>query len=79
MSVVNGASPALGFTTPEINEAKIKECAMVHSLKSYVLCDSTKFHQVNPVRFATFESAQILTEQIPDAVLKGHNNIIVVP
>ena len=75
----NGASPTFGFTTPEINEAKIKECAMVHSLKSYVLCDSTKFHQVNPVRFATFESAQILTEQIPDAVLKGHNNIIVVP
>lgn len=64
----NGASPTIGFTTPEINEAKIKECAMVHSLKSYVLCDSTKFHQVNPVRFATFESAQILTEQIPDAV-----------
>ena len=75
----NGASPTIGFTTPEIDEAKIKECAMVHSLKSYVLCDSTKFHQVNPVRFATFESAQILTEQIPDAVLKGHNNIIVVP
>ena len=74
----NGASPAVGFTTPEINEAKIKECAMTHSLKSYVLCDSTKFHQVNPIRFGTFESAQIITEKLPDVVLKRYTNIIVV-
>ena len=74
----NGASPAVVFTTPEINEAKIKECAMTHSLKSYVLCDSTKFHQVNPIRFGTFESAQIITEKLPDVVLKRYTNIIVV-
>ncbi len=74
----NGAGPAVGFTTPEINEAKIKECAMTHSLKSYVLCDSTKFHQVNPIRFGTFESAQIITEKLPDVVLKRYTNIIVV-
>ena len=66
----NGASPAVGFTTPEINEAKIKECAMTHSLKSYVLCDSTKFHQVNPIRFGTFESAQIITEKTSGCGIK---------
>ena len=51
-----------GFTTPDINEAMIKECAMKHTQRPYVLCDSRKFHQVSPVSFGEFHAAQIITD-----------------
>lgn len=73
----NGASPSHGFTTPESNEAMIKECAMKQAQKSYVLCDSTKFHQIYPICFGGFHTAQIITEEIPDSMIKNYPNITV--
>ncbi len=39
----NGLNRTSGFTTPDINEAMIKECALKHTQKPYILCDSSKF------------------------------------
>ena len=47
----NGVNLVSGFTTPDINEAMIKECAIEHSQKPYILCDSSKFHKTGPVSF----------------------------
>ena len=74
----NGVNPMAGFTTPDINEAMIKECAMKHTQRPYVLCDSRKFHQVSPVSFGEFHAAQIITDCMPDETYANYQNLIIV-
>lgn len=75
----NGISIASGFTTPDINEAMIKECALRHTKTPYVLCDSRKFHQTSPVCFGEFTSAHVITDRLPDDSYRGLPNLTVVP
>lgn len=74
----NGADLRAGFTTPDINEAMIKEGAMKHTQNAYVLCDSRKFHQICPVKFAEFSQATVITDRMPDESYQGVKNIVVV-
>ena len=71
----NGVSHFSGFTTPDVSEAMIKECAIKHSRTSYILCDHTKFHQIAPVNFACFDSAVIITDKIPSKEYSNTSNI----
>ncbi len=64
----NGASETLGFTTPDINEAMIKGCAMRHTKQKYVLCDNSKFSHTSPVSFGAFSEAYIITDRMPDGI-----------
>lgn len=61
----NGISRQEGFTTPDADEAIIKETAMGQCRKAYVLADSSKFNNVSSVTFANIEDATILTDQLP--------------
>ena len=61
----NGVSRISGFTTPDPNEALIKEFAMERTREPYVLCDSSKFFQTSPVSFGEFSSATIITDRLP--------------
>lgn len=72
----NGATPDSGFTTPELGEALVKETALAHTLKPYVLCDSSKFSAVSPVAFAAFDDAVVITDAVPGE-LDGCSNVIV--
>lgn len=72
----NGATPDSGFTTPELGEALVKETALAHTLKPYVLCDSSKFSAVSPVAFAAFDDAVVITDTVPGE-LDGCSNVIV--
>ena len=74
----NGADIKAGFTTPDMNESLIKECAMKHTREIYVLCDSQKFHQICPICFAKFEEAVVITDALPDASYEKYTNIEVV-
>lgn len=74
----NGATPDAGFTTPEAGEAFVKETALSHTFKPYVLCDVSKFSAVSPVAFADFDAATIITDAAPDE-LASLPNIVVVP
>lgn len=74
----NGISRTSGFTTPDINEAMIKTCAIRHTQKAYILCDSSKFFQTSAVSFAEFHDAEIITETCPDESMQGEKHIIVV-
>ena len=75
----NGASPSAGFSTPDINEAMVKECALSHTQQAYILCDSSKFYHTSPVTFGEFEDGIILTDRLPDESFKKYENIVVVP
>lgn len=74
----NGVNLISGFTTPDINEAMIKECAMEHSQKPYILCDSSKFHKTGPVSFWEMHRAKIITNEQPDEAYAAFGNILVV-
>lgn len=74
----NGVNQRSGFTTPDINEARIKECAMKHTRTPYVLCDHSKFHLISPVSFGEFKAAQIITDMVADERYRGETNLIVV-
>ncbi len=74
----NGVNRRDGFTTPDINEALVKECALKHTQEPYILCDSRKFYQICPIRFGEFDDAVIITDRLPDESYRTAQNIIVV-
>lgn len=73
----NGVNRTAGFTTPDVDEALVKECAMRRSRNAYVLCDSRKFHQISPVSFGSFYEARIITDELPGESYKNERNLIV--
>ena len=71
----NGVSKRHGFTTPDPNEALVKQEAMRQTERCYVLADSQKFGMVSSVTFGGFEEATILTETEPPEGFSGSKNI----
>lgn len=69
----NGISRTTGFTTPDSNEAAVKQKALEHCLTKYVLEDSSKFNQVSAVPFADFSDAEILTDTVPEGCGEDDN------
>ena len=63
---VNGIDIEAGFTTPDIEEAMIKEAALKHSYTAFVLADNTKFRRVFPVTFSEIDKCCIITDILPD-------------
>lgn len=61
----NGIDLDAGLTTPDIEEARMKERAVRQSYNTFVLADSTKFRRVYPVTFARLEDVIILTDHLP--------------
>lgn len=59
----NGISITAGFTTPDVDEALVKEEAVRHAYISYILADHTKFGQVSSVTFADITSCCIITDR----------------
>ena len=57
-------------------KAKVKEVAMKHCAKRYVLCDSSKFSQISCVKFGEFAKTCIITTQILDESYRQCDNII---
>ena len=72
----NGISKKEGFTTPDAGEAQIKRTAMSRCRKCYVLADSTKFGNISAVTFASYESALIIAEKIPEGYQKEQKIIL---
>ena len=72
----NGITPESGFTSPESNEALIKQLSMEHTARRYVLADATKFDNTSLVRFGAFDSATIVTcGDVPEKY-KAYNNVV---
>lgn len=74
----NGVSDQCGFTTPDVNEAAVKEVAFKHCLNRYVLADSNKIGNISSVKFAELEDAHVITEALLDDKYKKMDNFIIV-
>ena len=78
---INGIHPQLGFTTPDQEEAMVKQKAISLSRESYVLADSTKFSEISFAKIADIHSAAIITNELDDdseQIYKNRTNIKVV-
>ncbi len=73
----NGVELLAGCTTPDLNEALVKQEAMKHSKNCYVLCDSSKFQKIYPIRFANFVDVTLITDCRLDGRYKGRDNVVV--
>ena len=62
----NGIDSNVGFTTPDIEEARLKEAAIHNSYMTFVLADHTKFRKVCAVTFAPLRVGCIITDDCPD-------------
>lgn len=71
----NGIDLDAGFTTPDLEEARVKERAVRQSYMTFILADSTKFCRVYPVSFAKLEDCCIITEHLPDDRFSDHTVI----
>ena len=74
----NAVSHENGFMTPDPEEAKIKECALSHTLSPYVLCDHAKFDMSSSVRFAEYDKACIITSGAIPKSCKKDNTLILI-
>lgn len=75
----NAVSKERGFMTPDPEEAKIKECAISHTLSPYVLCDPAKFDLTSPVKFADYNDACIITTGTVPKAYRNDKTIIFAP
>lgn len=72
----NGADIEHGFTTPDSEEAMVKENAMARCDMNYVLCDHTKFNKLCPVHFADINEAIIITDICNEEQIKEHTSVV---
>lgn len=72
----NGISNSRGYTTPDINEALVKETAIKHCKEAFVLADSSKFESINFVTFCEIEDATLITDRLTVKSIGEKTNII---
>lgn len=61
----NGAGLETGFTTPEFTEAAVKQISLEHTVRPYILADSSKFSKISLITFADFDDATVVTDRLP--------------
>lgn len=60
----NGISITAGYTTPDVNEARVKSAAIESSRKAYILADHSKFDEISSATFTQLSRAEIITDAL---------------
>lgn len=71
---MNGVDLKAGFTTPDPEEATLKQIALEQSQQVFVLVDHSKFQQKTFVQVAPLKQAEIITDKKPDHKLQAFQN-----
>jgi DeoR family transcriptional regulator, fructose operon transcriptional repressor len=71
---VNGIHPHFGYTTPDQEEALVKEKAISLSREAYILADSTKFAEIAFAKITDIQNASIITNELDDDVKDQYLN-----
>ena len=64
---MNGVDGEHGLTTPDPDEAYVKQLALQYSDARYVLCDSTKFSRVTFAKVGELDQVTVITDDGLDA------------
>lgn len=59
---INGIHLEFGFTTPDLEEASLKQAAIELSKEAFVLADESKFGEITFVKVGDLEEATIITD-----------------
>lgn len=62
----NGISVSAGFSTPDVNEARVKTAVIDGSIETFILADHSKFDKITSVTFAQLNRGKIITDKMPD-------------
>ncbi|MDQ0243449.1 DeoR family fructose operon transcriptional repressor [Bacillus fengqiuensis] len=68
---VNGIHTTYGYTTPDPEEALIKQTAIRLSREAYVLADQSKFNEISFAKIVDLNEATILTSKAEADILKS--------
>lgn len=71
---VNGIHPQFGFTTPDQEEATIKQKAISLSREAYVLADDTKFSEIAFAKITDLHEATIITNPLDAETMNQYIN-----
>ncbi|EKN65835.1 HTH domain, deoR family transcriptional regulator [Neobacillus bataviensis LMG 21833] len=71
---VNGIHPQFGFTTPDQEEAMVKQKAISLSREAFVLADNTKFAEISFAKIADINEASIITNELEDETMEQYLN-----
>ncbi|QCJ43118.1 DeoR/GlpR transcriptional regulator [Bacillus sp. S3] len=71
---VNGIHPQFGFTTPDQEEALVKQKAVSLAREAYVLADHTKFAEISFAKIADIHEASIITNELEHEAEKLYEN-----
>ena len=71
---VNGLHPQFGYTTPDQEEAMVKQKAMSLSREVYVLADDSKFSEIAFAKIADLAEATIITNELDDETQAQYEN-----
>ncbi|MED3625443.1 DeoR/GlpR family DNA-binding transcription regulator [Neobacillus thermocopriae] len=71
---VNGIHPQFGYTTPDQEEAMVKQKAISLSREAFVLADNTKFSEISFAKIADIHEATIVTNELPDELENQYLN-----
>lgn len=71
---VNGIHPQFGFTTPDQEEAMVKQKAISLSREAYVLADNTKFAEISFAKIADIHEASIITNELEEETQNQYVN-----
>lgn len=71
---VNGIHMQFGYTTPDQEEALIKQKAMSLSRETFILADESKFNEIAFSRIADIQDAAIITHQVEEVTLQSYQN-----
>ena len=73
---VNGISNQSGYTTPDVNEAMVKEQAMKMCRQSYVLADRSKLEKISFMTFGNIADSTLITTKIDRNNVSYDTNVI---
>lgn len=71
---VNGIHPQFGFTTPDQEEAQVKQLAISLSREAYVLADDSKFSEISFSKITDLYAATIITNSLDPDLEEQFNN-----
>ncbi len=71
----NGVDVQYGVTTPDLKEAVKKSTIIKHAKQSFLLCDSSKFHQVANVKSFGLDAVTLISDKGDDQLAEQMNVI----
>ncbi|MCM3568851.1 DeoR/GlpR family DNA-binding transcription regulator [Neobacillus mesonae] len=71
---VNGIHPQFGYTTPDQEEALVKQRAISLTREAFVIADSSKFSEISFAKITDIHEASIITNEIDTGMEKQYLN-----